>query len=1395
MKKLLSFIIICCMILSFCPSSLAKEEGYNWILDDDGTLTYTSITYTHYYDPDNYKTAWPYTTENVKKVVLGNSIEIIMNNSFSSHTNLTEVTMSDNLKTIRGSAFGWCYSLKRIYISKNIETIYTSAFSNCSSLTDIYYGGSEADWDNINFVNEAFYHDGGDILKNATIHYNSTGLNDENIVDNNNNNNSGSFSDTPQQGQEPTNPDGTWGDQPKDPEQPEEKEELCKIYSVKTLSSGNKAKTPFEFVAEISTDIDYKELYFETETGYPIPASAFQNISTKVIDKNTVKVTFDLTISDAGTGSRTLTLYWKNIGGKKSNGESVTFNVTPDVINKLATPVVAINGENRDCKVDKDTKSVEISWNAIPNATEYNVWLWHYNNAEPIATLKNITSYKIDFNTYGINDYKSYAVAVEAVSDKIGFENSAYGGRNINLTARLNLIGLDNGNTLSAAASVTGACADITVDTDAANNQIAATSNANWLSVDVVGNVVKGTIKSENKSKERYAKVTVSVPGATETYTVIHKSGLKESTNKGYNIILDKKIDNTTPNDYRGVRKSSEKARVKIIEFEGVVKDSNNNHLMYDDDGKYANGWQQPTIGYGKYVGDSLLSTLSNGTYSRKEDLPVGGNIKAKPPVSITISETTANEYLNSEIEKREQYINSFLDKNNISLTQYEYDALLIWYYNCGGALNSDNSDFRLKKLLLSGERDELTVKEAFTTWCTDNGSVIEGLVARRLSEAYIFLYNDYSKGYEKTSETKYWFNVKKETAPNPSLYVNSNRELSPIFTNPKIETNVTDTSIKQDTNAQYIWPINTKNGFSSWRENGFVHDITASIGTEVYAITDGTIQCFQAYTNIGGTNYLTSYGNFIRFTSDDGKTEATYAHLDSFTKCDAIIPSNVTKSQSGSDNKYTLGTYDVSKGEVIGYSGETGYADGAHLHFELKINGKRVDVPNHINPSNTKVSVSGNINNTTPSTQYNRIYTYNTPLTTYTVYAPSSEYSVPMYTACDVNSDRVANCIASQECTILEFYDNDWCKVRCASGTGYVQIYKFILNYKHTEKGIDPYKKDIAVNGKIKVNKREGEPIDKWTVTKSEDSPLTVVADDGNAHQIIYKVTGKNEYKMGWVEHKIFENSSSQTPISDSANNYTKPETPTVFSQNDSRWKNYSFMERTEPSKAATISSGGCGILAVVNAVKYLTGNDIDPRQLGDFAIATGARKKGATKKQDVCQDYTSYTQESLQALDWPKLIEGNTKKSVISKRNNSGQIKDTYEEWSLNLNGVKASNEVTEKIPYELTGNYLGITHTNRDKVNFNTLRNDLVNGVAIISVDSSDGHIMCIADYRETSDEYLFLDSADGKFIGDTSGYAWRKVDETTGKIYWKNSEGIEKSTKIKVNSGYELLRKEG
>ncbi len=88
--------------------------------------------------------------------------------------------------------------------------------------------------------------------------------------------------------------------------------------------------------------------------------------------------------------------------------------------------------------------------------------------------------------------------------------------------------------------------------------------------------------------------------------------------------------------------------------------------------------------------------------------------------------------------------------------------------------------------------------------------------------------------------------------------------------------------------------------------------DIAVPEGTPIRAAADGTVIFTEPEASSGG------YGNYTCIDHGGGLSTC-YAHQSSFA---------VSAGQS------------VSQGEVIGYSGCTGYCLGPHVHFEVRING-----------------------------------------------------------------------------------------------------------------------------------------------------------------------------------------------------------------------------------------------------------------------------------------------------------------------------------------------------------------------------------------------------------------------------------------------------------------------
>ncbi|MEO8000895.1 MAG: M23 family metallopeptidase [Arenimonas sp.] len=103
--------------------------------------------------------------------------------------------------------------------------------------------------------------------------------------------------------------------------------------------------------------------------------------------------------------------------------------------------------------------------------------------------------------------------------------------------------------------------------------------------------------------------------------------------------------------------------------------------------------------------------------------------------------------------------------------------------------------------------------------------------------------------------------------------------------------------------------------------QNRYAVDFIVPIGTPVLAARSGVVMETIGNYNGGGQNakLYASRANFIRILHDDGSM-ALYAHL----KENGIL---VNAGQR------------VGLGEVIGYSGNTGFSSGPHLHFALQIN------------------------------------------------------------------------------------------------------------------------------------------------------------------------------------------------------------------------------------------------------------------------------------------------------------------------------------------------------------------------------------------------------------------------------------------------------------------------
>lgn len=120
---------------------------------------------------------------------------------------------------------------------------------------------------------------------------------------------------------------------------------------------------------------------------------------------------------------------------------------------------------------------------------------------------------------------------------------------------------------------------------------------------------------------------------------------------------------------------------------------------------------------------------------------------------------------------------------------------------------------------------------------------------------------------------------------------------------------------------GQLIWPVNgvVTSGFG-WRMHPIFHvmkfhtgiDIAAAYGTPIKAADGGSV------IYAGG---MTGYGNVTIINHGRGLS-TLYAH----------------------QSRLAVGSGTVTRGQVIGYVGSTGFSTGPHLHFEVRVNGNPVN-------------------------------------------------------------------------------------------------------------------------------------------------------------------------------------------------------------------------------------------------------------------------------------------------------------------------------------------------------------------------------------------------------------------------------------------------------------------
>ena len=189
----------------------------------------------------------------------------------------------------------------------------------------------------------------------------------------------------------------------------------------------------------------------------------------------------------------------------------------------------------------------------------------------------------------------------------------------------------------------------------------------------------------------------------------------------------------------------------------------------------------------------------------------------------------------------------------------------------------------------------------------------------RRNDELFVGTYEKAQDGADGKKEVVYCITYKNGT-PSSKEKVSETVILEPI---PKVIDEGTKTKPVTASMDKYIWPIKDRfmltDTFGGRTVNGvysehYAIDLATNAGTPIYA-ADGGVVTKAEWSN--------SYGYHVIIKHDNGQ-ETLYAHM-------------------RSEPLVSVGER-VYQGQQIGEVGMTGFATGDHLHFEVRVNGVKVD-------------------------------------------------------------------------------------------------------------------------------------------------------------------------------------------------------------------------------------------------------------------------------------------------------------------------------------------------------------------------------------------------------------------------------------------------------------------
>ncbi len=147
------------------------------------------------------------------------------------------------------------------------------------------------------------------------------------------------------------------------------------------------------------------------------------------------------------------------------------------------------------------------------------------------------------------------------------------------------------------------------------------------------------------------------------------------------------------------------------------------------------------------------------------------------------ITQEQADHLLRKKLQEFEKKLDEFLQKNNLTLTDAQYDALISLTYNIGSTWMNGS---RLAQCLIAQSCSHNEFASAMGVWChvteKSGTSIHDGLIARRVLEIRLFLYGDYSG---TASQTYHYvkFNSEKGKVDVDIAFYESGTAFAPYYT------------------------------------------------------------------------------------------------------------------------------------------------------------------------------------------------------------------------------------------------------------------------------------------------------------------------------------------------------------------------------------------------------------------------------------------------------------------------------------------------------------------------------------------------------------------------------------------------------------------------------------